>query len=134
MRLLLRGLLLRLMVIGAGLLFVSGAMAAEPSVTLATIQSSMKTSLGSLASILQDVALIAGIGFILAAFFKLHQHKMNPTQVPMSQGITLLLIGAALAVFPDLLGTATKGVFNQGPTQLGGTGINAIIGGGTGSS
>jgi len=55
--------------------------------------------------------LIAGIGFIMASFFKFHQHKLNPTQVPMSQGITLLLIGAGLAVFPHLFGTATQAVF-----------------------
>ena len=80
--------------------------------------------------------MIAGIGFIMASFFKFHQHKLNPTQVPLSQGITLLLIGAGLAVFPTLLPTATHAVFGSSAdiAKIGGGQIGGLIGGsGSGS-
>jgi intracellular multiplication protein IcmD len=76
---------------------------------------------------LEDVALICGVGFILASFFKFHQHKLNPTQVPMSQGVTLLVIGAGLSVFPHLLNTASSGVFGASVAKLGSGGIGSII-------
>jgi intracellular multiplication protein IcmD len=101
------------------------------TVTLATIATNVGKSVGSLAIILQDLAIIAGIGFILASFFKFHQHKLNPTQVPMSQGITLVLIGAGLTLFPVLLptaGTALVGTGNATIAQVSGSGISKLIG------
>ena len=80
--------------------------------TLNTISTAIGKSVSTTAKILVDVALIAGIGFVFAAAFKLHQHKMNPTQVPMSQGISLLVIGGGLTMFPQLItipGTAVLG-------------------------
>ena len=58
-------------------------------VTLTTIARSVDNTVAELATILVDVALISGVGFIMASFFKFHQHKHNPQQVQMSQGISL---------------------------------------------
>ncbi len=101
--------------------------------TLSSIGSHIGTSVSNIARILSNVALIAGIGFILAAFFKFHQHKLNPTQVPLSQGITLLLIGAGLTLFPVMIPTAKNAVVGSSASvsQLTGTGINNLIGTGT---
>lgn len=121
-----QGVLLRLLVILLGVFFATEVMA--QSVSISGIQTKMATSIGSIASLMEDIALVSGIGFIFASFFKFHQHKMQPTQVPLSQGVALLAVGAGLAVFPHLLGTATEGVFGASVGKVGGSAINAIIG------
>ena len=113
--------LVKLIVLFAGIMllfFATGGLAAAPTgVSLGAIASNVGTSVTNLAKILEDVALVAGVGFIMASFFKFHQHKLNPQQVPMSQGITLLLVGAGLAVFPHLIPTASHAVFGSAATQ-----------------
>lgn len=94
-----------------GMLFAGATLAAGDTVTLSSIQTTISSSVVNIAKILTAVSVIAGIGFIMAAFFKFHQHKLNPTQVPMSQGITLVLIGAGLTVFPFLIQPTTQAVF-----------------------
>ena len=80
-----------------------------------------------------DVSLIAGIGFVVASFFKFHQHKQNPQQVQMSQGVSLLLIGCGLTLVPLLVPTASVAVMGTAakkPAQLGGSDIHNLIGNG----
>lgn len=127
-RLLCGGVGLRLVVLLLGVLCFSESMAAA-SITLANIQSNVKLGVTNIAKILQDIALVAGIGFIFAAFFKFHAHKMQPQQVPLSQGVALLLVGAGLAVFPHLLDTATKAVFNTNVQTAGAGAIAKVVGG-----
>ena len=113
-----------------GVIFAGSAFAAT-GLYLSSIQSNLGSSVSQLAIILQDISLVAGIGFVMASFFKFHQHKLNPTQVPISQGITLLLIGAGLLLFPLLLPTATKAAF--GTTAISkttGGNITSLISGG----
>lgn len=105
------------------------------NVSFSAIANHVDTSVNELAVVLTDVAIIAGIGFIMASFFKFHQHKLNPTQVPLSQGVTLLLIGAGLVLFPTMLPTATSALFGSQASiaKTGGTQINKVING-TGKS
>jgi len=113
------------------ILFAGLAFAAAPQgVSISMIANNVGKSVGHLAVVLTDVSLIAGIGFVMASFFKFHQHKLNPTQVPMSQGITLLLIGAALMLFPTMLPTATHAIFGKGASfgKISGSAIKALIG------
>ena len=49
----------------------------------------------------------------MASFFKFHQHKLNPQQISLSQGVSLLLIGGGLSVFPWMLPTAKQAVFGK---------------------
>lgn len=97
---------------------------------LATIQQNVASSVTETAKILQDLSLVAGIGFIMASFFKFHQHKLNPTQVPMSQGVTLLAIGGGLTLFPLLVPTAGTTILGSkaNVSQVSGTGISGLIG------
>ncbi len=95
------------------------------SPSIGAIKANISSSIKDLMTILQDVAMVTGIGFVIAAFFKFHQHKMQPTQVPLSQGVTLLLVGAGLTVFPSLLGTATKSAF--GVTAGANNPVSALI-------
>ena len=98
---------------------------------LTSIASNINTSVKQLSTVLVDISLIAGVGFVLSSFFKFHQHKLNPTQVPLSQGITLLLIGAGLILFPTMLPTAKRAVFGSQAqiAKTGGKQIQDIIGG-----
>ncbi len=116
-------------------LFSAGIFAADSAVGLTTITSNVNNSVIQMAVILSDIALIAGIGFIMASFFKFHQHKLNPTQIPLSNGLTLLLIGAGLTLFPTMLPTAKKAIFggNASVSQVGGGDIKNIIGNGNSS-
>ncbi|MDF1654758.1 MAG: type IV secretion protein IcmD [Coxiellaceae bacterium] len=105
------------------------AAAGTPTVTVAKIQGNVKDTVTATAKILQDLSLIAGIGFIMASFFKFHQHKLNPTQVPMSQGVTLLVIGAGLTMFPILIPTAASTIAGSKTniSNVSGSGINSLI-------
>lgn len=103
------------------------------AITVTNLETNLGNTVTELSIILSNISLIAGIGFVLASFFKFHQHKMNPTQVPLSQGITLLLIGAALLLFPRLLPTAAKAAFGTTKiTSTGGSEIKALIGSNSG--
>ena len=113
-----------------GMLF-AGAAAAADYVSIGTISGSVDSTVAQLGTIFTDVALIAGIGFVVAAFFKFHQHKQNPQQVQMSQGISLLLIGCGLTLVPLLVPTASVSVLGgQGAStaKVGGTAIHGLIG------
>ena len=111
--------------------FSANAAAATDGVSLSSITTHVNDTVYQLSKIVTDVALIAGICFVLASFFKFHQHKLNPTQVPISQGITLLLIGTALMVFVVILPTAKRAVFGSAAqiSKVGGSGMIALIGG-----
>ena len=120
----------KMAIILGGMLFAGSTFAAT-GLYLSNIQSNLGSSVGQLAVILQDISLVAGIGFVMASFFKFHQHKLNPTQVPISQGITLLLIGAGLLLFPLLLPTATKAAFGTTAiSKTSGGAITSLISGG----
>jgi intracellular multiplication protein IcmD len=121
-----RGIIMRLIVVITGVLCTSVAMAAA-SVTLTGISTHVTTAVKHVSDMMEDVSLIAGVGFIMASFFKFHQHKLNPTQVPLSQGVTLMLVGAGLSIMPHLLGAATEGLFGASVAKLGSGGIGSVI-------
>lgn len=110
--------------IGASSAFADGTI---PSIS--DIATNLTHGLTFTAQILQYIAVIAGVGFVFGAFHKFHANKMNPTQVPLSQGITMLLIGSGLLVFPTLLETGAKMLVgdNIKQAQIGGKQINDYI-------
>ena len=116
---------------GVSLILAGTAFATTTDTTFTAIASNVGTAVTGLAQILQDVSLVAGIGFILVSFFKFHQHKMNPTQVPLSQGITLLVIGAALTIFPHLITAPATALLGKSASisQLNQNTLGSIIGG-----
>lgn len=100
-------------------------------IPLSELASNVGTTVTELGTVLTDISLISGIGFVLASFFKFHQHKLNPTQVPVSQGVTLLLIGAGLVLFPTMLTTGKRAIFGTQAeiASISGGQISSIIGG-----
>lgn len=125
---LVRNLVIKVAAVFGGMLVAGLAMAEPSAITLSSISSHVDSSVGQLATVLTDVSLIAGVGFVMASFFKFHQHKLNPTQVSLSQGITLLLIGAGLMLFPTMLPTATHALFGSATiAKTGGGQIGSLI-------
>lgn len=125
-----------LLTVVGGLMYAGAGFASAPYVAMSTVASSVDNTVGQLATVMVDVALIAGIGFILAAFFKFHQHKQNPQQVQLSQGVSLLLIGCGLTLIPLLVPTASVAVLGSAaktPAQIGGDSIHNLIGNGSGN-
>ncbi|WP_423064275.1 type IV secretion protein IcmD [Candidiatus Paracoxiella cheracis] len=128
-----RKILKPLLIVGsiAGVLFAGAALAGvTQGIALSSIASNVDTSVKEISTVISDISLIAGVGFVMASFFKFHQHKLNPTQVPISQGVTLLLIGAGLIIFPSVLPTAKRAIFGSGAeiAKVGGGQIHSIIG------
>jgi len=128
-----RKMLMPLLIVGSifAVLFAEAALAGvTQGIALSSIASNVDTSVKELSTVFSDISLIAGVGFVMASFFKFHQHKLNPTQVPISQGVTLLLIGAGLIIFPSILPTAKRAIFGSGAeiAKVGGGQIHSIIG------
>jgi len=95
-----------------------------------SIAGNVTNTMAGAAKIMQSIALVAGIGFIMAAFFKFHQHKQNPTQVPLSNGLAMLVIGAGLVLFPTLIPTATSVITGStgNTAKVSGSSISSLIG------
>lgn len=124
-----RSLTIMVAVIGLFALETASADALTSGIALSSITAHVGSTVSQMSRILTDIALIAGVSFILASFFKFHQHKLNPTQVPISQGVTLLLIGAALTLFVVMLPTAKRAVFGGASmAKVGGTQMVTVIG------
>jgi len=69
------------------------------SKAVATVNDVANTLISQLQSgreMILTLSFIAGLGFMIAAFFKFKQHKDNPTQVPIGNPLTYLLIGLLL--------------------------------------
>lgn len=75
-------------------------------------------NLNAIGVLLLGASYIAGMAFGIAAIVKFKAHKENPTQVPLSQGIVLLFVGAALIGIPSVYTLTTKTLFVSGPTQI----------------
>jgi len=108
--------------------YTSVASAVE-TITLSSVLSNMNTTSSDLAGILQNLCLLIGICFIIAGIFKAHQHKNNPTQITFGHALTLIVIGAALILFPYLLKLSASTL--MGTTDIptvGGSEIQELIG------
>ena len=102
------------------------------TITLTSVLSNMDDTSSSLAGILQNLCLLIGICFIIAGIFKAHQHKNNPTQITFGHSLTLIVIGAALILFPYLLKLSAKTLLGTDAIpHIGGSEIRDIIGTGS---
>jgi len=107
--------------------------ASDQYVTMTTVAKSVDNTASELATVLIDVGLCVGICFVIAGFFKIHQYKLNPQQVQLGQGVSLLLIGCGMTLIPLLIPTASVSVMGTAakkPAQIGGSDIHRLIGSG----
>jgi intracellular multiplication protein IcmD len=85
-------------------------------------------SLGSVAQVMSAISYLAGFGFVIAAFFKLKQHKDNPQQIPVTNGLAMLAVGAALVFAPSVFQMAGTTLFGTGAKTAGVSGITTVPG------
>lgn len=110
-----------------GLFLLSGQLyAGDPATTgdysIGKASEEIRSSLGDVASLITAAAYVGGIGFAMMGMLKLKAHKDNPTQVPLSQPITLLVIAAGLVFMPSLIKTAGQTIWGDNKGAAGTTG------------
>lgn len=92
----------------AGLAFASG-----DALTLGGIADNIRKNLSALVNLVYGVAGFVGILFLLTGIVKFKAHRDNPTQVPMTAPIVLVVIGSALIFLPTLAGIAGESIFGS---------------------
>ena len=101
---------------GIGLVFMaayaSSALAAETQ-TIGSIAENITKSFEGIGKLILGIAMVAGLGFVMAAIFKFKQHKDNPTQIPLGTPIALLAVGVALIFLPNIIKPAGQSLFGS---------------------
>ncbi len=117
----------------ATVLVSSVAVAEDDKTTIGSMATSISESFEAIGKMILGIAMVAGLGFGVAAIFKFKQHKDNPTQVPVGTPVAMLAISAALVFLPSLYSPlgATMGVESSGGFE--GEGTNALPKGKPGS-
>jgi len=76
-----------------------------------------------LAEFITGIAYMSGLGFVIAAAYKFKQVRENPTQVPASTPLALLLVAVLLMFLPGVIRIGGNSLFGQGnSTSAGFTG------------
>lgn len=105
---------------GAILCLCAGAVFAVSGI--GKVASNVSGNLSDIAKLITAAAYVAGFGFAVGAIVKFKAHKDNPTQIPLSQPIAFLFVGAALIFIPAVFKTT-------GVTLFGGTsGVGRVSG------
>ncbi len=107
-----------LLLAGAILCLSTGAALAAAS-GLGTVAANVTGNLANIAKLITAAAYVAGFGFAVGAIIKFKAHKDNPTQVPLSQAIAMLFVGAALIFAPSVFKSTGQTLF--GTTSGSGT-------------
>jgi len=93
---------------------------------LASVATSVLSSLAPVAKMITASSYIAGMGFFIGAILKFKAHKDNPTQIPVGTPIALVFIAAALIFLPALFGVAGKTIFGSATGTGGVSGVTTF--------
>jgi len=85
--------------------------------TLATIAENITNTFSSLVKLITGGAYVVGFALAMVGILKLKAHKDNPTQIPISTGVALIFVGAALVFLPTLLGVGASTIFGSDATS-----------------
>ena len=80
---------------------------------LGGVADQVTSSMKAVAKLITAASYVAGIGFALSGMVKFKAHKDNPTQVPLSAPIVLLVIAAGLVFLPSIIQTAGQTLFDS---------------------
>lgn len=97
-----------------------------PPNSMGAVAGTVINSLGPVAQVISAISYISGFGFVIVAFFKLKQHKDNQAQVPVTNGLAMLAIGAALIFAPSVFQMVGATLFGTSATASGVSGITTI--------
>lgn len=112
-----------LWMIFAGLALCFGAEAAFAVSGIGSIATNVTGNFGAITRLITGASYVAGFAFAVGAVVKFKAHKDNPTQIPISQPIALLFVGAALIFIPAVFKTTGATLFNTGIS-----GVNKVSG------
>jgi len=73
------------------------------SVTLGDIAKNIMESFKDLGQLMLAISYLSGFGFTISSIFKFKQHKDNPTQIPVSTPLALLIVGIMLIFLPGII-------------------------------
>lgn len=83
------------------------------------VAENVRGSMGDVAALFTAMAYVCGVAFSMMGLFKLKVHKDNPTQVPLSQPMVLVIIGACLIFLPSLIKTAGTTIWGDSKISTG---------------
>lgn len=96
--------------------------------SLGDVAARVTGSFTDLTKLISGGAYVAGFAIAMVGIFKLKAHKDNPTQIPISTGLALIFVGAALVFLPGLLGVGLTTLFgDEASGGLGGPSGVSII-------
>lgn len=93
---------------------------------IGAVAGSVKSNLGSIATLITAGSYVAGMGFGVGAVVKFKAHKDNPTQVAISVPIAMLFIAAALLYIPTVFKTTGATLFGASGKAAGISGISSF--------
>lgn len=117
------------MIIGMGLvsLLIGGlAFAADPATpasgTLGDLATTATGSAKGIIGLILAICYIIGLTLVIIGLLKLKAHREAPTQVPISTGIVMLLLGSAMLFLPTVISSVGKTIFGASPQVVSYTG------------
>lgn len=108
-----------LFIIACTLLCFYGAAFADANKSIGDIAANIMTSFKQLGQLMFAIAYLSGFGFTLSAIFKFKQHKDNPTQIPVSTPLSLLMVGIILIFLPGIILPSGYTIFGTGADLTG---------------
>lgn len=81
--------------------------------TLGDVAGNVRDTMNNVAQLITAVSYVAGVGFAVMGMLKLKAHKDQPTQVPLSQPMVLLVIAAGLVFLPSLIKSAGATIWSE---------------------
>lgn len=81
--------------------------------TLGDVAGNVRDTMNNVAQLITAVSYVCGVGFAVMGMLKLKAHKEQPTQVPLSQPMVLLIIAAGLVFLPSLIKSAGSTIWSE---------------------
>lgn len=102
--------------------FTMGTVALAAISGVGSVAAQVTSNMANIARLVTAASYVAGMAFAVGAIVKFKAHKDNPTQQPLSTGVVLLFVGAALIFIPTVFRVG-------GSTLFGGSGVQAGVSG-----
>src|SRR5579871_1372794 len=82
--------------------FITGTAALAAISGMGSVAAQVTSNVANIARLVTAASYVAGMAFAVGAIVKFKAHKDNPTQIPISTGVVLLFVAAALIFIPTV--------------------------------
>jgi hypothetical protein len=96
-------LLLLIVLLGASLAYADtndGVNLPDTQLSIGDFANNLMGPVEVLTKMFEDIAIVAGVGFLFAALIQYKAHRENPSQVRLGKPISYLVFGVILILFP----------------------------------